>query len=68
MHGGAGTHIADMKGLINKMPKYKKEKALHETIVKIAEECIQKYKSNKYIIVHCNYIYYRYLSYFVNLV
>lgn len=45
LHGGMGKDLTEMKDMINKMPQYKKEKALHESIFKLAEECFHKYKN-----------------------
>ena len=39
--------MLDMKSMINKMPKYKREEANLNSFIKLAEDCMTAYNSGK---------------------
>ena len=47
--GGQGNkNMTDMKNIIKKMPKYKKEMANHATFFTLAEDCMNAYGKGTY--------------------
>ena len=47
--GGAGeNNMHDMKALLNKIPKYKREEAKINSFLKLAEDCMAAYNSGQY--------------------
>lgn len=42
---GGGADVHEMRSMINKMPKYKKEEAILNSFLKLAEDCMKAYNS-----------------------
>ena len=43
--GGEQTNMSEIKEIINKMPKYKREEANLNSFIKLAEDCMAAYNS-----------------------